>query len=107
MIFLLTNKSVVRVAKVESFVSVDAIMRRWQLFEIMIAESVPRGLLKRMESDALITGVNVRIVPVNFVIVENSAAAAATVFNVAQFRFLLHVNQSVLTVLPFLWSRLQ
>lgn len=87
MVLLLTDKSVVRIAEVESFVGVHPVMRYRQLLEIMIAEGMPRGLLERVEPNALVTGVDVAAVG-DLVVVQHRAAAAATVLDSAQLGFL-------------------
>lgn len=87
MILLLAHKRIVRIAKVESLVGVHPVMRHRQLLEIMIAKGMPGCLLKRMEPDALITGIDVIAVG-DFVVVQHRATAAATVLHRTQFRFL-------------------
>jgi len=87
MILFLANKCIIRVAKIESFVRVHPVMRYRQLFEIMIAENMPRGLLKRMEPNALVTSVDITIVS-DLIVIHYCATAAATVLHGTQFRFL-------------------
>ena len=87
MILLLADERVVRVAEVEPLVRVHPVMRHRQLLEIVVAEHVPGCLLKGVESDALVAGVDVTVVR-HLVAVENGAAAAAAVLHCAQLRFL-------------------
>lgn len=87
MIFFLANKRIVWITEIKSFVCIHPVMRYWQLFEIMIAKGVPRRLLERMESDALITGIYIIAVG-DFIVVQHRTAAAAAVFHRTQFRFL-------------------
>lgn len=101
MIFLLAHERVVRVAEIESLVRVDAVMRHWQLFQIVVAENVPGCLLKGVKPDALVACIDVAVVG-DLVAVEDCAAAAATVLHRAQFRFLLDVNKPILAQFPLL-----
>lgn len=87
MILLLADERVVRIAEVEPFVRVHPVMRHRQLLQIVVAEHVPGCLLKGVESDALVAGVDVAVV-CHLVAVENGAAAAAAVLHCAQLRFL-------------------
>jgi len=57
----------------------------------MVAKNVPRCLLERMESNALITSVDVIVVS-DFVAVQHCTTAAATVFHGTQFGFLKNNN---------------
>lgn len=89
MIFLLTNESIIGIAKVESLISVDSIMRNREFFKIVITESMPRSLLKRMKTNALITCVNVITIACNFISLKHCAITTTTSFHRSQFRFLL------------------
>jgi len=86
-ILFLTDECVVRIAKIKTFVGVHPVMRYRQFFEIVIAKNVPGCLLKRVKSNALITGVDVIAVG-DFVAVQHRAAAATAVLHSAQFGFL-------------------
>lgn len=102
MIFLLAHERVVRVAEIESLVRVYAVMRHWQLFQIVVAENVPGRLLKGVKPDALVACIDVAVVG-DLVAVEDCAAAAATVLHRSQFRFLWHNNR--LTTIDFtIWK---
>lgn len=94
-IFLLTYKCVIGIAEIESLVCVHSIMRHRKFLQIMIAENVPGSLLKGVKSDALVTGVYVAIIG-HFVAVNNCTAATATMFYGTQFRFLLHMDKTIL-----------